>query len=205
MNVNFSTWRKYASQIIDPETGFSLYKMHTPQWQMRYNWKEWWKTHIKPKWERPDPTPLEDVFAGKVTFKTRKHLLARLILEGYKKKECEVCGYDRGPIYSYKSTYYKQPLRTYALEHLDGNKTNNAFENLIVVCLNCRAEIFADKKRYKELITREDGTLHTPDEIRLLLEHRKTAYSIYDKNVPSKHVDEIVKKILEFEDNDKLI
>lgn len=56
-------------------------------------------------------------------------LKKRLIRDGYKKEECEICHID-------KWQGQKAPLE---LDHKDGNHQNNTLENLRILCPNCHA------------------------------------------------------------------
>lgn len=183
MNVHWTTWKKYASRYMDEESGVTLYKKHTPQWQKKHNWKQYWYDNIRKPWTGNEPVELVDVFRNKATIKNKAHLISRMITEEIKKKECEICGYNHGPIYDYKRLdSYKsyKALRSYRLIHLNGNEEDSSLENLLLVCLNCYSNIFVDKKSYKEMITHEDGTPMELTEIALMILHRTTIRTVYD-------------------------
>lgn len=76
---------------------------------------------------RSDYMPyMEYIVNGKVqTNKLRK----KLLIEGLKKEVCECCG---NSIWNGK----KIPLEVH---HIDGNKTNNNLDNLLLLCPNCHA------------------------------------------------------------------
>ena len=184
MNVHWTTYKKYASRYMDAESGVSLYKKHTPQWQKKHNWKQYWYDNIRQPWKGKEPTPLEDIFSNKSSLKNRAHFISRLITENVKKKECEICGYDHGPIYDYKEKdSYKsyKALRSYRLINLDANEENNSLQNLLLVCLNCHSNIFVDKDSYKEMITHDNGTPMSLSEVALMILHRSTIRTIYDQ------------------------
>lgn len=59
---------------------------------------------------------------------------------GYRKKrDCEMCGFTA-----------KHLETQIAVFHIDGNLQNCNHGNLRSVCLNCRAEIFHNKNKWKE-------------------------------------------------------
>lgn len=67
--------------------------------------------------------PLEDILKENISYKSDT-LRKRLIAEGIKKEECEVCG-------------YKENLE---LHHINGNHYDNRLENLQILCPNCHAK-----------------------------------------------------------------
>lgn len=74
------------------------------------------------------------------TFKLKN----RLISEGYKKNECEVCGL--------KNKWQNKPLDM-ELDHIDGDRTNHLLDNLRMLCPNCHAqtETYRGKNVKKQL------------------------------------------------------
>ena len=68
-----------------------------------------------------------------------------MIKEGYKERKCECCG---------NSEWLNRPI-VLELHHIDGNHSNNALENLQLLCPNCHAitDNFKSKniKHYKKL------------------------------------------------------
>jgi len=73
---------------------------------------------------------LDEILLGKhPTYQTNK-LRKRLISEGVKNKNCEVCGID---------SWLGQEL-SLELDHIDGNKTNHKIENLRIICPNCHSQ-----------------------------------------------------------------
>ena len=70
---------------------------------------------------------LEGLHPSYQTFKLKK----RLISEGIKNNECEVCGI--------KSMWNNKPLKM-ELDHVDGNRTNHKLENLRMICPNCHSQ-----------------------------------------------------------------
>lgn len=88
---------------------------------------------------------LKDIFDGKYPHYNTSHLNNRLIKEGYKERKCECCG---------NSEWLNRPI-VLELHHIDGNHSNNALENLQLLCPNCHAitDNFKSKniKHYKKL------------------------------------------------------
>lgn len=72
---------------------------------------------------------VQDIMEGKHPNYPAWKLKRRLLLSGYKEEKCEVCGYSERRI-----TDYRVPL---ALDFIDGNKRNFAYDNLRMLCLNC--------------------------------------------------------------------
>jgi hypothetical protein len=83
---------------------------------------------------------LQEILDGKhpsyQTFKLKK----RLIEEGIKKNQCEIC--KNGPMWMNK------PLNC-ELDHIDGNDSNHRLENLRMICPNCHSQTptFRSKNR----------------------------------------------------------
>lgn len=80
---------------------------------------------------RPSRIPTDDILAGKYpnygTFKLKR----RLIREGYKKDECEKCGW-----------HIKREGEEFSpceLHHIDGDSRNHKIDNLIILCPNCHS------------------------------------------------------------------
>ena len=121
MKVSFTTWKKYASMYTDPETGKTLYDMHT-------NIAGVGITKRAPR-ASAGPYQIDEILQGKYpkypTWKLRNRLLALGIFE----EECNSCGYAERRI-----TDDTVPL---LLDHIDGDKHNHQLENLQMLCLNC--------------------------------------------------------------------
>jgi hypothetical protein len=72
---------------------------------------------------------IQDIFDGKCkTFQSHK-LKKRLLKENYKDYKCENCNLE---------IWLNKPIPL-ELHHLDGNRYNNALENLQLLCPNCHA------------------------------------------------------------------
>ena len=73
--------------------------------------------------------PLESILQRNSHYQSHK-LRLRLIKEGYKKAQCEICAWakarDDGSI----------PLE---LDHINGDRTDNRIENLRILCPNCHS------------------------------------------------------------------
>jgi hypothetical protein len=72
---------------------------------------------------------LEDVLKKNSNYKSAQ-LRQRLIAAGLKQSCCEICGAD---------TWLGQPLPL-ALDHINGDPTDNRLENLRILCPNCHAQ-----------------------------------------------------------------
>jgi hypothetical protein len=75
------------------------------------------------------PIPLADILVERSTYH-RGHLKRRLLAEGVKRPECELCG--QGAIWR------GRPLAL-ILDHINGVPDDNRLENLRIVCPNCAA------------------------------------------------------------------
>lgn len=75
--------------------------------------------------------PLSEILEGKhpsyQTFKLKK----RLLEEGIKENECEVCHQD--------GMWQGKPLNC-ELDHIDGDDSNHKLENLRMICPNCHSQ-----------------------------------------------------------------
>lgn len=78
----------------------------------------------------PNPRrPLKDILKNGVVFQSYK-LKKRLFKEGYKKEECEVCGWAA------VSSDGRIPLE---MNHINGESSDNRIENLEILCPNCHS------------------------------------------------------------------
>lgn len=96
---------------------------------MNYNRKNLYRkcasdTHGKTRYD------LQDILNGKFPQYSSSRLLKRLVREGYKDEKCECCGI----------TEWNGAKIIFQLHHKDGNRTNNAIENLKILCPNCHSQ-----------------------------------------------------------------
>jgi 5-methylcytosine-specific restriction endonuclease McrA len=73
-----------------------------------------------------------------VNTKKPHHVKNKLWTLGLKEKKCEVCGLG--------NQYNGKPL-TLELHHIDGNNTNNNFDNLQILCPNCHSQTHTYRRR----------------------------------------------------------
>lgn len=121
LKISYGTYKKYAKMYIDEETGEDLFELHKNQsgkgmrkrFRSRYGGKK----------------KLKEILEGKhPTFPWRK-LKNRLIRDGFKAEECELCGFNERRV-----TDYTVPL---ILIWKNGDKRDHRAENLELVCYNC--------------------------------------------------------------------
>jgi hypothetical protein len=82
--------------------------------------------------------PLQDIFSGQYAYQSHK-LKKRLLKENVKLHRCENCDL---------SEWLDCPIPL-ELHHQDGNRYNNAIENLLLLCPNCHA--LTDNYRAKNI------------------------------------------------------
>lgn len=78
---------------------------------------------------RPSATPIAELLVAD-TYRGRYNLKLRLLREGLKENRCEGCGL---------TDWRGQPL-TLALHHVNGQRNDNRFENLQLLCPNCHSQ-----------------------------------------------------------------
>jgi hypothetical protein len=74
--------------------------------------------------------PIEDILSGEKMMDS-KAVKKKLFAAGMKKEECEECGL--GPFWNGRKL-------TLQLDHIDGDRTNNSFGNLRIICPNCHTQ-----------------------------------------------------------------
>ncbi len=80
---------------------------------------------------RRGPIPLSRVLVEASTY-SRAHLKARLFREGFKVRECELCG---------QGEVWRGRQMSLILDHINGVANDNRLENLRIVCPNCAATL----------------------------------------------------------------
>jgi hypothetical protein len=73
--------------------------------------------------------PLEEILVENSTYTSSASLRRRLVAEGLREPCCDRCGVDM---------WFGQPLPL-ALDHINGDHTDNRIENLRILCPNCHA------------------------------------------------------------------
>lgn len=94
---------------------------------------------VSQKYNFEERKNIKDIFANKEGYKNTNRLKYRLIKEGYKEHKCEICGLTE---------WQNQPIPI-VLDHIDGDCTNNARNNLRIVCANCDAQLPTFKSKNK--------------------------------------------------------
>ena len=74
--------------------------------------------------------PTEEILNGLHPHYQTNKLRIRLLKEGIKPKECEVCGI----------TKWNGLELSFELDHIDGDRTNHLLSNLRIICPNCHSQ-----------------------------------------------------------------
>ena len=120
LQVSFNTYKKYAKNYIDSETGLSLFELHKNQAG---------KKIPKGSVLQNGYYKLEDILEGKHPDYNPKKLKRRLIRDCILEEKCSRCGFEERRIFD-----YAVPLM---LDWKDGDMTNHKRENLQFLCYNC--------------------------------------------------------------------
>ena len=78
---------------------------------------------------RAHPMPIEQLLVAD-TYRSRHNVKARLIAEGLKQNQCELCGL----------TKWLGESLSMALHHVNGDGKDNRLENLQLLCPNCHSQ-----------------------------------------------------------------
>ena len=78
----------------------------------------------------PTKIPISEILEGKHPYYQTLKLKKRLIKEGIKKNECEIC----------KISEWNGKSLSMQLDHIDGDSHNHKLENLRMTCPNCHSQ-----------------------------------------------------------------
>ena len=144
LKVSYPTYKKYAKQYIDENTGQSLFTMHLN--------KEGIGVQKSFSLYHGNYTPVEDILQGKFLKYPLQKLKTRLITHRLIEDKCAVCGFDEKRV-----TDYKAPL---LLSQIDGNPNNYSLENLELLCYNhyflMVGNIGKNKKNFNKILSEDD-------------------------------------------------
>lgn len=127
-----------AKAAVKTGLHFNTFKRYTVELGI-YNPNQGGKYEKKPKAEGKNKIPLLEILEGlHPSYQTFK-LKNRLYGEGLKENKCERC----------EISEWNNELLQCELEHIDGNRSNHKFENLMILCPNCHSQTstFRSKKR----------------------------------------------------------
>lgn len=152
LNVSFPTYRMNAKMYLDPETGKTLFDLHTNQAGKGVK-------KIMKNSKHPNLTDLLKEGANLKSYSIDK-LKHRLLYEGIVENKCNMCGFCEERI-----TDHRIPL---LLSFKDGIKTNWNLDNLEMLCYNCYFLYIGDLYTKQQLGIIEDFgqpivEKHTPD------------------------------------------
>lgn len=135
---NSKSMRKASIKLNIPFTTFSRYAKKFNVYKTNQAGKGISKKNIR-------KIPLVDILNGKhFNYKTSR-LHERLIKEGYKKEECEIC----------KIKKWNNKKLSFELDHVDGNNSNNNLNNLRIICPNCHSQTDSYRGRNKKYIKKD--------------------------------------------------
>ena len=125
LNISINTYRRYAVQYIDAETGLNLRDLH----KRKVKPKKTAPIGDKRKYDNGYKEKLEDILAGKYPDYQPRPLRKRLFLSGIMPLECASCGWNECRV-----TDGNYPLY---LAFKDGNWKNKLLDNIYLLCFNC--------------------------------------------------------------------
>ena len=129
------TWKQVCEKLgVTPATGA---QSHITKISRKFGIDD---SHFSgTSWNRgrtfPKKFPLED-YLNNTRFIKSNDLKLRLIKEGLKKWQCEIC----------KRTKWNDAQLPIELDHIDSNHFNNQLSNLQIVCPNCHAIVTKQRK-----------------------------------------------------------
>jgi hypothetical protein len=121
LKVSFSTYKKYAKQYTDSESGKTLWELHKNQAGKGIN-KDVTRATA-------GPYAIDRILDGDHPNYPVWKLRNRIIALGILPEKCNSCGYEERRI-----TDDTTPL---LLDHKDGDVCNHQIDNLQLLCLNC--------------------------------------------------------------------
>lgn len=133
LHVNYATYKKYAKF-------YGLFDVHKNEKGVGIR-----KGKIRPDYS------LEDIFAGKAPYYSRKKLKERLIAAGLREEKCEMCGFAERRIIDNQC-----PL---TIVSMDDTKPSFALDNIKLLCYNCNFLTNASISVKKVPITRIEKDL----------------------------------------------
>lgn len=125
LNVNINTFRKYASQYVDPETGKTLYELHK---NMAGKGIAKSIRNIRARVYRRYEGILDGRNKG-YKVKDKRQFTLTLFKYGLLEPRCRFCGFSKK-----RALDHKYPI---LMEFEDNDPSNLKRENLLLLCFNC--------------------------------------------------------------------
>lgn len=169
LNIDYNTFKRYATLYIDKETGKNLFELHrdTNVAKRRANSEKIRreKAALRPKREGSGlfiAYPMEDIMQNKHPNYNYKYFKRRLIKENILPECCSNCGYSMRREFD-----YQVPL---VLNFIDGNRSNYIKDNLRFLCYNCYFLLVGNPiGSNKKAVMLPDGTLVPKDQAKRYL------------------------------------
>jgi hypothetical protein len=110
---------------------YRQFKHYCQKWGVDYSHFLTASERAKEHLSRRTKISMEQILIENSTY-SRTHLKRRLYKEGYKKRECELCG---------QGEEWRGKKMSLILDHINGVHNDNRLENLRIVCPNCNATL----------------------------------------------------------------
>ena len=124
---------------------YKQFKRYCEKWGIDYSHFSTASERAKQTFGSRTKIPMDQILVENSTY-ARHNLKRRLYKEGYKKRECELCG---------QGEEWRGKKMSLILDHINGVHNDNRLENLRIVCPNCNATLSTHCGKHRRKVKKQ--------------------------------------------------